>query len=50
MQMVAEGIWNAKVVHEIALRLGVEMPICELAYRICYEDFDVNHAVSTMMS
>ena len=50
MQMVAEGVWNAKVVHEIALRLGVEMPISELVYKICYEDFDVHCAVSTMMS
>ena len=50
MQMVAEGVWNSKVVHEIAVRLGVEMPICELVYRLCHEDFDAREAVSAMMS
>ena len=49
MQMVAEGVWNAKVVHEIAARLGVEMPICELVYALCYEDFDAKKAVAAMM-
>ena len=50
MQMVAEGVWNSKVVHEIARRLGVEMPICELVYRLCYEGFDARAAVGEMMS
>ena len=49
MQMVAEGVWNSKVVHEIAKRLGVEMPICELVYRLCYEGFDAKNAVKMMM-
>ena len=50
MQMVAEGVWNSKVVHEIAARLGVEMPICELVYRACYEGYDVKGAVVSMMT
>jgi glycerol-3-phosphate dehydrogenase (NAD(P)+) len=50
MQMVAEGVWNSKVVHEIAARLGVEMPICDLVYRACYEGYDVNEAVVSMMT
>ena len=50
MQMVAEGVWNSKVVHEIALRLGVEMPICELVYALCYEGFDAKAACAAMMS
>ena len=49
MQMVAEGVWNSKVVHEIAKRLGVEMPICELVYQLCYENFDAKKAVKLMM-
>lgn len=49
MQMVAEGVWNSKVVHEIAARLGVEMPICELVYKLCYEEFDARNAVREMM-
>lgn len=49
MQMVAEGVWNSKVVHEIAVRLGVDMPICELVYKLCYEGFDAKNAVTMMM-
>ena len=45
MQMVAEGVWNSKVVHEIAARLGVDMPICEIVYRACYEGYDAKDAV-----
>ena len=49
MQMVAEGVWNSKVVHEIAKKLGVEMPICELVYALCYKGFDVKDAAKAMM-
>ena len=50
MQMVAEGVWNSKVVHEIAKRLGVEMPICDLVYALCHGGYDVKEAVKAMMS
>ena len=50
MQMVAEGVWNSKVVHEIARKLGVEMPICDLVYALCYEGFDARRAVEAMMT
>lgn len=50
MQMVAEGVWNAKVVHEIAKRLDVEMPICELVYALCHEGFDAKGACAAMMN
>lgn len=50
MQMVAEGVWNSKVVHEIARKLGVEMPICDLVYALCYEDFDARKAVEAIMT
>ena len=50
MQMVAEGVWNSKVVHEIAKRLLVEMPICDLVYALCYEGYDARKAVAAMMS
>ena len=49
MQMVAEGVWNSKVVHEIARRLGVDMPICELVYALCYRGYDARDAVRDMM-
>lgn len=50
MQMVAEGVWNSKVVHEIAKKLGVEMPICELVYALCYKGFKAEDAVKAMMT
>ena len=49
MRMVAEGVWNSKVVHETAMRLGVEMPLCEIVYRACYEGYDVKEATESMM-
>ena len=49
MQMVAEGVWNSKVVHEIARRLGVDMPICELVYALCYRGYDARDAVRDLM-
>jgi glycerol-3-phosphate dehydrogenase (NAD(P)+) len=49
MQMVAEGVWNSKVVHDLARELGVEMPICDLVYALCYENFDAKNAVKMMM-
>ena len=50
MQMVAEGVWNAKVIHDLAAKLGVEMPICNLVYALCYENYNAADAVSAMMS
>ena len=49
MQMVAEGVWNSKVVHEIAKKLGVEMPICELVYALCYKGLSAKDAAKMMM-
>ena len=49
MQMVAEGVWNSKVVHDIAARLEVDMPICELVYRLCYENYDARDALKAIM-
>ena len=49
MQMVAEGVWNSKVVHEIAKKLNVEMPICEMVYAICYKGLSVKEAAKSMM-
>ena len=49
MQMVAEGVWNSKVVHEIAKKLGVEMPICEMVYAICYNGLSAADAAKKVM-
>ena len=50
MQMVAEGVWNSKVVHDLAVKMGVDMPICNLVYNACYNDFDAKKAAEAMMS
>lgn len=49
MQMVAEGVWNSKVVHEIAKKLGVEMPICEMVYALCYKGLSAKDAAKKVM-
>ena len=49
MQMVAEGVWNSKVVHEIAKKLGVEMPICEMVYALCYKGLSAADAAKMAM-
>lgn len=50
MQMVAEGVWNSKVVHDTAAKLGIEMPLSEMVYQACYGDFDVKDALARMMT
>ena len=49
MQMVAEGVWNSKVVHEIAKKLGVDMPICEMVYALCYKGLSAADAAKKVM-
>jgi len=50
MHMVAEGVWNAQVIRHLAEKLGVEMPITELVYRVCYEDFPVRQGIELLMN
>ena len=50
MQMVAEGVWNAKVIRALAARLGVEMPITDIVYRLCYEGFPAADAIGALMN
>ena len=38
MNMIAEGYYAAKSIHEINLNYGVDMPISEAVYRILYEN------------
>ncbi len=38
MNMVAEGYYGAKSIHEINLKYGVDMPISETVYQILYQD------------
>jgi glycerol-3-phosphate dehydrogenase (NAD(P)+) len=47
---VCEGIFAAQSVWEVAMRLGVDMPICTQVHRILYEGVAPAEAVTTLMS
>ena len=49
IQQVVEGVLAAQAVHEVAERLGIEMPICHQVYRILYEDASPREAVGALM-
>ena len=49
MQMVAEGLRNARSVYLRAKQLGVEMPIVEQMYRVLYEGKKPLEAVAQLM-
>ena len=38
-----------ELVDRLGAKLGVEMPICDLVYALCYEGFDAHKAVDAMM-
>lgn len=50
LKMVAEGVKNARSTHDLAKKLGVELPICEHVYRVLYEGFSPREAVIELMS
>ncbi|MDO5502758.1 MAG: NAD(P)H-dependent glycerol-3-phosphate dehydrogenase [Actinomycetia bacterium] len=45
---VAEGVVNAKSVHLLATKLGVEMPLCNAVYRLLYEGLSPKEAVEEL--
>jgi glycerol-3-phosphate dehydrogenase (NAD(P)+) len=49
MVMVAEGVRTAKSAHDLALRLGVEMPIVHAVHAILFEGLDARAAVQGLM-
>lgn len=49
MQMVAEGVDNAQLLHELAEQYGVEMPIADVVYRMCYCKLAAEDAVMMLM-
>lgn len=50
MGMVVEGVKTTKATVELAHRLGISMPIAEEMYKVLFEDFPVQRAVSELMS
>jgi len=46
---VVEGAKTAKVVHELASKLDVDMPICKEVYRVIYEQLSPKQAVSDLL-
>ena len=46
---VVEGVLAARAVHEVARRVGVEMPITEQIYRVLYEGAPAKDAVYALM-
>ncbi len=50
MQMVAEGVKNARSVHHLAEKLQADVPICETVYRVLYENLNPKEAVAHLMA
>jgi glycerol-3-phosphate dehydrogenase (NAD(P)+) len=47
---VAEGVTTAQDVRNLAAALGVEMPICEVVYRVLYENLAARRAVEALLA
>jgi glycerol-3-phosphate dehydrogenase (NAD(P)+) len=50
MQMVAEGVWNAKAVRDAARACGVDVPIAEQVCSWCHEGASPRDSVEALMS
>ena len=49
MKMVAEGVDNASLLHDLAQEYGVEMPIADVVFRICHQGLPAKDAVALLM-
>ena len=47
---MAEGYVTAKSAHELAQKVGVELPICEEVYAVLYEGKDPSLALQSLLS
>jgi glycerol-3-phosphate dehydrogenase (NAD(P)+) len=50
MRMIAEGVKTAESARNLAVRLGIDMPITEKVYRVLYEDKPARDAVVELMT
>lgn len=48
--MVVEGIKACKAFYELKEKIGVEMPITDLLYKVLFENKDPNYGVYELMS
>lgn len=46
---VAEGVLNARSVHQLATSLAVNMPICEAVHRVLYQGADARQALEAIL-
>lgn len=46
---VAEGVYTVREVHRLAVRLGVDMPICAAVFGVLYENIPAESAVETLL-
>jgi glycerol-3-phosphate dehydrogenase (NAD(P)+) len=49
MKQVAEGIKTTQSVHDLASRVGVEMPISQAIYRVLYQERPVRQVMSDLL-
>lgn len=49
-KITVEGIYTAKAVVQRARKMGIEMPICEVVYRILYSGISLNDAMDELLS
>jgi glycerol-3-phosphate dehydrogenase (NAD(P)+) len=47
---VVEGLHGARAVHQLAAQHGIDMPICEVIYRVLYERLSIKEAVEALMA
>ncbi len=45
-----EGYAAARAIHAVAARAAVEMPLCEMAYRVLYQQLPAKEAVRSLMA
>lgn len=50
MEMIAEGYYASKCIHEINENYHVEMPIMEAVWQILYNNADANHTMTELIS
>jgi glycerol-3-phosphate dehydrogenase (NAD(P)+) len=50
MTMVAEGVWNSKVIHTLGKTYAVSLPITDIVYGLCYEGLAAVDAVASLMT